>query len=632
MATISTSSNRYGHLLTTYLGPQRGRVLLLAGLVLGTIALQLISPQVIRYFLDSVASGGQLRQLLGAAALFIAITLVQQVVRLAATYVGEMVGWTATNWLRTDLARHCLQLDMAFHKVHTPGELIERVDGDVNELANFFSRLILTLVGNGLLLLGVMVLLWLESWQIGVAITLVTLVSVLVVNQLRKRITPRWEALRAAEADLFGFLEERLNGTEDIQTSGAKAYVMQGLYQLLRQRWLAALHVLHIEAWLMPTPIWVFALAYVGAHLVTGRLFLAGSLSIGTVYVIFYYIGIVEGPLWQTIDTVDQLQRATAALNRIVKLRQIEPTLQDGPGITLPTGPLAVAFEQVSFHYEDAEPLAATAPTLSQGAAASLVHSNGHQRPEDDASTESDEITQEVVLHDLSFHLKAGTVLGLLGRTGSGKSTLSKLLFRFYDPTAGRICLGKDEALFDLRQARRADLQGHIGMVTQDVQLFHATVRDNLTLFDSTIPDERILTVLAEVGLAEWVASLPAGLDTELSGDDSNLSAGEAQLLAFSRVFLADPGLVILDEASSRLDPATEQRIERALNLLLTGAHGARTCIIIAHRLATVQRAGEIMILEAGHIAEYGDRAALATAPNSRFYHLLQTGLEEVIA
>ena len=237
----------YRQLLTTYLGPQRWPVLLLAALVLLSIALQLINPQIIRYFLDRVESGGQLRQLLGAAALFMTITIVQQLVRLGATYVGETVGWKATNWLRVDLARHCLRLDMAFHKVHTPGELIERVDGDVNELANVFSHMLLTLVGNALLLLGVVILLWRESWQMGVGITLVTLVSVVVINWLRQRVTPRWETLRAADADLFGFLEERLNGTEDIQTSGAKAYMMDGLYRLLRQRWLAAEQALHLK-------------------------------------------------------------------------------------------------------------------------------------------------------------------------------------------------------------------------------------------------------------------------------------------------------------------------------------------------------------------------------------------------
>src|SRR5262249_24896871 len=160
------------------------------------------------------------------------------------------VGWTATNRLRVDLALHCLRLDLAFHKAHSAGELIERVDGDVNELANFFSRIILTLVGNGLLVAGVVILLWHESWQIGLGISLVALVSVVVVNQLRKRVTPRWEAVRAADATLFGFLEERLNGTEDIQTSGAKAYVLSRLDRLLGRRWQAAQHALQLNIWI----------------------------------------------------------------------------------------------------------------------------------------------------------------------------------------------------------------------------------------------------------------------------------------------------------------------------------------------------------------------------------------------
>ncbi len=607
----SSVGQGYGPLLATFIAPQWGRVTILAALILLSIGLQLLNPQIIRYFLDSLQQGGALRLLLTAAALFMIITIVQQVVLLAATYVGELVGWTATNALRVELARHCLRLDLAFHKAHTPGELIERVDGDVNELAQFFSRLFLTLVGNGLLLLGVVILLWRESWYMGLAITLVALVSVLIVNQLRKRITPRWEALRAADADLFGFLEERLNGTEDIQTSGAKPYVLTQLDRLLLRRWQSAKHALHLDAWIIPTPIWVFTLAYVAAHLVTGRLFWAGDLTIGTVYVIFHYISIVEGPLWQTIDQVDQLQRATAALNRIVQLRQVQPALHDGEGISLPSGPLAVSFEQVSFHYEDAEPL--------PGSTSAEIAESDEPAPEP---------AQEVVLRDISFHLEAGTILGLLGRTGSGKSTLSKLLFRFYDPTAGRILLGTPGAMYDLRQAQRDDLHGRVGMVTQDVQLFHASVRNNLTLFDQSIADERILEVLHEVGLSDWLASLPDGLDSELSGDDSKLSAGEAQLLAFSRVFLANPGLIILDEASSRLDPATEQRIELALNRLLAN----RTCIIIAHRLATVSRADQILILEDGAMVEYGERVQLAADPHSRFAQLLKTGIEEVFA
>jgi ABC-type multidrug transport system fused ATPase/permease subunit len=164
-------------------------------------------------------------------------------------------------------------------------------------------------------------------------------------------------------------------------------------------------------------------------------------------------------------------------------------------------------------------------------------------------------------------------------------------------------------------------------MVTQNIQLFNASVRDNLTFFDRSIPDSKIIEVIDTLGLRQWFQKLPKGLDTVLDSSGSGLSAGEAQLLAFMRIFLRDPGLVVLDEASSRLDPATEALIERAVERLVEN----RTAIIIAHRLGTVQRADEIMVLENGQILEYGDRVQLAADPKSRFYQLQQTGMEEVL-
>jgi ABC-type multidrug transport system fused ATPase/permease subunit len=228
--------------------------------------------------------------------------------------------------------------------------------------------------------------------------------------------------------------------------------------------------------------------------------------------------------------------------------------------------------------------------------------------------------SSDAVLQDVSFRLEPGTVLGLIGRTGSGKTTISRLLFRLYDPAAGAIRLGG----VDLRDARRDDVRARIGMVTQDVQLFRATVRENVAFFDGGIDARRILAALDGLGLAEWCRSLPQGLDTVLGAGGQGVSAGEAQLLAFTRVFLKDPGLVILDEASSRLDPATERLIERAVGRLLAG----RTGIIIAHRLATIERADEVMILEHGRVAEYGRREALARDPGSRLAALLRAGLE----
>ena len=268
---------------------------------------------------------------------------------------------------------------------------------------------------------------------------------------------------------------------------------------------------------------------------------------------------------------------------RITELFQEKSQLEDGSGVSFPPGPLSVQFEGVSFGYGE----------------------------------------EEMVIEDLSFALQPGQILGLLGRTGSGKTTLTRLLFRLYDPACGRILLGGHE----LPQARRSDLRHMIGMVTQDVQLFHATVRDNLTLFDKSIEDTRILHALEILGLLPWYETLAEGLDTTLAANGGGLSAGEAQLLAFARVFLRDPAVVILDEASSRLDPSTERLLERAIDTLLTG----RTAIIIAHRLSTVQRADTIMIMESGRVREYGPRRELLNDPDSQFARLLHTAHEEVL-
>jgi ATP-binding cassette subfamily B protein len=218
--------------------------------------------------------------------------------------------------------------------------------------------------------------------------------------------------------------------------------------------------------------------------------------------------------------------------------------------------------------------------------------------------------------------VEPGRVLGVVGRTGSGKTTLTRLLPRFYDPLGGAVRLGG----VDLRAVRLAAVRARIGLVTQDVHLFNASVRDNLTLFDGGVPDERIRTVLDTLGLAHWLAELPRGLDTLLGAGGVGLSAGQAQVLACARIFLRDPDVVILDEASSRLDPATERLVHMALGPLLAG----RTGIIVAHRLTTVAYADDILVLDDGQVREYGPRRALAADPTSHFAGLLRVAAEEV--
>lgn len=224
----------YWNLLITYLRPQWTHVMWLAVLLLSSIGLQLINPQIMRQFIDLARSDRPMDTLWQFALLFMGVALVQQVVSVWATYSGENVGWTATNALRADVARHCLYLDMSFHNTHTPGEMIERIDGDINALANFFSQFVIQVFGNALLLVGVLVLLFREDWQVGLALSVFALIALVALWRMRDLAAPHWEAEREASAEQFGFLEERMAGTEDIRSSGAKPYVMRRFYVLMR--------------------------------------------------------------------------------------------------------------------------------------------------------------------------------------------------------------------------------------------------------------------------------------------------------------------------------------------------------------------------------------------------------------
>ena len=245
----------------TYMRPQKKAVALLSIFIISSIALQLINPQLVRRFLDGVESGRSLQELLVTAVIFMLIAILAQAFKVAATYIGENVAWTATNNLRADLALHCLRLDMSFHKTHKPGELIERVDGDVNQLANFFSQLVIQLLSNLLLLVGVIVLLWLVDWRVGLTITLIAGSGLYFLNWFKAFTIPRWEKLRQINSDLFGYLEEWLNGTEEIQTNRAAPYIMQRLYQLLRRRWRANQQAMRLNLVVMALPIVIPTLA-----------------------------------------------------------------------------------------------------------------------------------------------------------------------------------------------------------------------------------------------------------------------------------------------------------------------------------------------------------------------------------
>jgi len=590
---------RYWALLTLYLAPQRPHVALLAALIVGTTALQSLTPQVVRGFIDATQSAAPARSLLLAAALYLGMSVAQRAATVGAANIGLNISLTATNAMRADLLRHCLDLDMSFHKRHPPGELIERISGDVAALGNFFSQFSIRVAGNALLVLGILALVFREDARVGLGLAAYGALTFAALGAVQSAAVTRWAEARQASAEQSAFLEERITDTEDVRANAGESYVLAGFARradaLLRAQRRARL------AGQLATVVTntLFALGFALALGVGASLYSRGALTIGTVYLLAAYTRMIFDPLENLREQSQDLQQATAAIERVDALLRRRPAVCDAPAApaattrtSLPQRALAVAFQRVSFRYEESD--------------------EGEERPADEEAAE--------VLHDVSFRLEPGRVLGLLGRTGSGKTTIARLLFRLYDPATGTIRLDG----VDLRSIPLAALRERVGLVTQDVQLFRATVRENLTFFREGIDDERLLAVLNELGLTPWLRALPHGLDTDLSAGGHGVSAGEAQLLALARVYLRDPSVVVLDEASSRLDPATERRLETALDRLLVG----RTAIVIAHRLATIRRADDVLVLDRGRVVEHGARVTLAADARSRFAALLRTGLE----
>ena len=572
---------QYVSLLVHYLKPLWFRVTLLVVFMFGGIGLGLLSPQIIRYFIDTAEAGGALRNLFIAGGLFLVVGILGQIVTLISSYLGQDVGWRATNRMRGDLAFHCLNLDMSFHQQYTPGEMVERVDGDTTALSNFFSEFVLQVIGSTFLLVGVIIMVSREDWRVGIALTAFVIIAFVIYSLIRSIAVPAYTAERESYAKLYGFIEERLIGIEDIRTNGGNAYTMDRFYDVNSDAYRRVLRSEIMGEIVQATTRIMFALGLATSMGMGIYLYREGTFTIGTVFMVVQYTAMFRHPLDQISRQLNDLQRATAGLKRIEALQRTTSHIQDGTETLPASGAISIEFDGVTFNYNEGEP----------------------------------------VLKKVSFNLAPGKVLGLLGRTGSGKTTITRLLFRFYEPNIGEIRLGG----MPIMKVQLDSLRQNVGLVTQDVHLFYASVRDNITLFDPAITDSQILGVIEDLGLSEWYASLSDGLDTVITS--GGLSAGEAQLLAFARVFLKDPGIIILDEPSSRLDPATEQQIDRAVQKLLRN----RTGIIIAHRLGTVERVNEIMILEDGEIREYGEREHLVRDPNSRFSQLLKTGLEEVI-
>ncbi|MFD1678078.1 ABC transporter ATP-binding protein [Alicyclobacillus fodiniaquatilis] len=567
-----------------YLVPVKGRMALLLVLLLITTGFQLVNPQIVQRFINTAAARGAIASLLNLAAMYLVIAVCNQLVTVAVSYLGNDVAWRATNQLRANLLQHCLRLDMRFHNLKTPGEMIERIDGDVTNMSNFFAMFIVQIVGSFILLAGILVVMFFENWVIATVMAGFTALSIAVMVFIRDLGVTASQAERQASASLFGLIEERIAGIEDVQANGAVGYVMNRFHRAMhtvfqtgRRAWM--LRVIPWNATVIMFTFAVTAVLLVGLHL-----YLTGKVSLGALYLYFQYTQMLNDPIEQLGNQMQDFQRAKSGMRRSRELLSLQSEIQEGTADSLPDGPLHVVFDHVNFSYNPAER----------------------------------------VLNDIHFELRPGECLGIVGRTGSGKSSISRLLLRLYNVDSGTIRVGGT----DIRDLKFETMYRRVGMVTQDVQLFDGTLRDNLTLFNHSVADEEILKTTETLGLRPWIDALPDGLDTHLAAGGASLSAGEAQLFALTRVFLTKPSLVILDEPSSRLDPATEATLQAAVDQLLEHCTG----IVIAHRLSTLERVDKIMVLRHGNIVEFGDRATLAADSTSYFASLLKSDAREEFA
>lgn len=562
------------------LAPEGGRLGGLGGGLLLATLLPLAGPQLIARFVDTALSGGPIGVLVALAAAYLAVAIAGQAATVAGSYLASGVAWRTTNRLREQVAAHALHLDMAFHGRHTPGEMIERVDGDLHGLTQFISGFVVQAVGSLLLLAGTIVLVWFVDVRVGAALTALVILGGTGLLLVQRRVVPHAVELREAMAQMFGSIEERLVAVDEIRANGAGAHVVGRFHEdaarLLKadSRWQR-----RSGAVLAGTNL-LFAIGTAVMLAMGILLHQAGAMTIGTIVLLFQYAQMVRSPVEQIVGQAKQLHEAGAAATRVAGLLAETPAIRWSPSPhPLPGGgPLELDFKEVTFAYPGDPP----------------------------------------VLHRIDLKLAAGRSLGLVGRTGSGKTTLARLALRLYDPTKGSVQLGG----LDLRDVDRNDLRARARMVTQEVHVFSASIRDNVTMFDGGFEDAAVAAALEAVGLESWLRGLEDGPDTVLGPGGVGLSAGEAQLLALARVFLADPALVVLDEASSRLDPATEAAVRIATRRLLEG----RTAIVIAHRPATLAIVDEIAVVDAGRIAERGPRAVLAGQGGSMFSRLFAVG------
>lgn len=552
------------------LRPQRRAILRAVFLLIFQTAALLASPLVVRYAVDAGLVGKSGRAINIAAVMYLVLAITSALLGRSVIWAVSRIGEDFLRSLRARVFRHLINLDLGFFEREKTGRLVARMTSDIDALQELVSQGLVMFVQNALIFVGTLVVMSLLSWQLTICTIIVVPPVIFASLWFRKRSNTAYLEVRDRVGTNLSTLQEGLEGVRVVQAFGREGGFIERFEETNEAQYDANIATVNIATRYFP---FVEFIGVVGLAVVVG----AGSyfadrniLEVGTVLAFVLYLNNLFEPIQQLSQLYNTVQSAAAALNKLFGLLDTPNSVPEKPGaIDLPlAGALTVS--GVTFAYGGGPP-----------------DTDGVSHP-----------LGPIVLDDVSITVAAGERVALVGPTGAGKSTLAKLMARFYDPIEGDVSFGG----VSLRDATRRSLRERIAVVPQEGFLFAGTVRDNIRVGSPEASDADVDAAVDALGLREHFESFPEGLDTEVRERGSRLSAGEKQLVSLARAALADPTVLVLDEATSNLDPGTELEVERALEALTQG----RTVIVVAHRLSTAQRCDRVAVVADGHILEIG--------------------------